>query len=97
MASASLKSQPGKSGPGVQPDSEENQNLEKSTRPSPAPDSKSEQVVAPPVVASAKERVPHRSGKVFLTESDKKFARKMTRDIGDRLGLNSRSRSFRVS
>ena len=94
MASASPKSQPGKSGPGVTPDKEENPSLEKSSSPIPVPDSKSSPVAAPPVVASAKP--PYRSGKIFLTEADKKLARRMTKEIGDRLGITSRSRSFRV-
>jgi hypothetical protein len=94
MASANPKSQPGKNGleevkPATPP------SLEKSPSPTPVPDSKSEPVAARPVVASAKP--PYRSGKIFLSEADKKLARRMTKEIGDRLGITSRSRSIRVS
>lgn len=95
MVSTNPKSQPGKNGQDSPlPDNEKLQNSEKSY-PSPEPVSKSGPAPALPAVVSVK-RKPHKSGKIFLNESDKKIVRNMTKEISKRLNLNSKSRSFIV-
>jgi hypothetical protein len=42
------------------------------------------------------EREGFKSGRVFMSEQDVKLARKMSKAISESLGLNSRSRSYRV-
>lgn len=63
----------------------------------PSEDSEQQPEVAPVAEDSGKEYVPRfRSGMVFLSEADRKLYRQMNKSIAQKLGLNPRSRSFRV-
>jgi hypothetical protein len=48
------------------------------------------------VAEDSAERKQFKSGKIFLSPQDIKLARKMSGHISETLGLNSRSRSYRV-
>jgi hypothetical protein len=94
--SQSRKSQPGESGPEEQSKPLLSEKpLTRKKFPDKEPDSKSGPEVATP--AKDLDKPPFKSGVIFLTERDKKLALSMTRQIRARLGLSSKSRSFRVN